>query len=49
MNKMSDSSWAIVCDDDVIHIDKNQKKICPDLSEDKRCVRLGAHKPIVTR
>jgi len=48
MNKMSDSPWVIACDNDVIYIDKNQKKICPDPSEKERRARLGAHKPIVT-
>jgi len=43
-NKMSDSPWVIAYDDDVIHIDKNQKKICSDPSEEERRVRLGAHK-----
>ena len=31
-------------DDDVIHIDKNQKKISPDPSEEERRVKLGARK-----
>ena len=43
MNKMSDSPWVIACDDD-IYIDKNQKKICLDLSDEERYFRVEAHK-----
>ena len=44
MNKTSDNLRVIACDGDVIHIDKDHKKICSDLSEEERRVKFEAHK-----
>jgi len=48
-NKMIDNLWVIACDDDIVHIDKNQKKTYPDPRRKRDVSNLEPTKPIVTK